>query len=109
MYERASSQGLLFSEAKKPRAEAAGHGRRGWCAWSPTTPGLLRGPVRETHTKKYDNYDRTAGSGFSERASFGRVLQTMPSSRFLFKAAFYEDAGRVVGRIENPDYAEKKL
>ena len=27
-----SSQGLLFSEARKPCAEAAGHGRRGWCA-----------------------------------------------------------------------------
>ena len=26
-----SSQGLLFSEARKPCAEAAGHGRRGWC------------------------------------------------------------------------------
>ena len=25
-------QGLLFSEARKPCAEAAGHGRRGWCA-----------------------------------------------------------------------------
>jgi len=27
----------------------------------------------------------------------------------LFKAAFYDDASKVVGRIENPDYAEKKL
>ena len=36
-----SSQGLLFSEARKPRAEAAGHGRRGRCArvWSPPPPG----------------------------------------------------------------------
>ena len=39
-----SSQGLLFSEARKPCAEAAGHGRRGWCArvWSPPPPGLSK-------------------------------------------------------------------
>ena len=36
-----SSQGLLFSEARKPYAEAVGHGRRGRCArvWSPPPPG----------------------------------------------------------------------
>lgn len=27
----------------------------------------------------------------------------------LFKAAFYEDASKVINRIENADYAEKKL
>ena len=39
-----SSQGLHFLEAKKPYAEAAGHGRRGWCArvWSPPPPGLSK-------------------------------------------------------------------
>ena len=41
-----SSQGLLFSEAKKPYAEAVGHGRRGRCArvWSPPPPGLSKEP-----------------------------------------------------------------
>ena len=41
-----SSQGLLFSEARKPCAEAAGHGRRGWCArvWPPPPPGLSKEP-----------------------------------------------------------------
>ena len=35
-----SSQGLIFSEARKPYAEAVGHGRRGSCAWvwSPPPP-----------------------------------------------------------------------
>ena len=39
-----SSQGLLFSEARKPYVESAGHGRRGWCAqvWSPPPPGLSK-------------------------------------------------------------------
>ena len=39
-------QGLLFSEAKKPYAEAVGHGRRSWCAWvwSPLPPGLSKEP-----------------------------------------------------------------
>ena len=43
-YEIKSSQVLLFSEARKPFAEAAGHGRRGWCArvWSPPPPGLSK-------------------------------------------------------------------
>ena len=36
------NQDLLFSGARKSFAEAAGHGRRGWCArvWSPPPPGL---------------------------------------------------------------------
>ena len=34
----------LFMETRKPYAEAAGHGRRGWCArvWSPPPPGLSK-------------------------------------------------------------------
>ena len=42
-----SSQGLLFSEAKKPHAEVSGHGPGGWCAWatwSPPPPSLSREP-----------------------------------------------------------------
>ena len=41
-----SSQGLLFSEARKPYAEAVGHGRRGWRAQvrSPPPPGLSKEP-----------------------------------------------------------------
>ena len=37
-----SSQGLLFSEAIKPCAEAAGHGRRGWCATVTSTASICR-------------------------------------------------------------------
>ena len=35
---------LLSSEARKPYAEAAGHGRRGWCArvWSSPPLGLSK-------------------------------------------------------------------
>ena len=50
-----SSQGVLYSEATKPYAEAAGHGRKGWCVWVqkskvgvvPTTPRSLERARRE--------------------------------------------------------------
>ena len=40
---------FLFMEARKPYAEAAGHGRRGWCAWvwSPPPPRSLKRARRE--------------------------------------------------------------